>query len=181
MVDHSLYRQRTEKLDKSAQKINTDVETDVLDGDNLRHGLNKDIGFSKDERKENIRRVAEVANLFCDAGILTICSFVSPYTEDRQYAKGLVDESEFVEVFVKCPLEVCLERDPKSMYKKAVSGKMKSFTGIDGPYEHPESPDITIESDRLNLTESVDRIIEHLDSKGIICTSPVADSLEIQG
>ena len=157
----------------------TGVHTYVLDGDNLRHGLNKDLGFSKDERKENIRRVAEVANLFCDAGILTICSFVSPYTEDRQYAKGLVDESEFIEVFVKCPLEVCLERDPKSMYKKAVSGKMKSFTGIDDPYEHPEFPDITIETDQLSITESVDRIIEHLDSKGIICASPVADSLEM--
>ncbi len=155
------------------------VHTYVLDGDNMRHGLNKDLGFSKDERKENIRRVAEVANLFCDAGILTICSFVSPYGDDRQYAKGLVDESEFIEVFVKCPLEVCLERDPKSMYKKAVSGNMKSFTGIDDPYEHPESPDITIESDKLNLKESVDRIIEYLDSKGIICASSVADSMRM--
>ncbi len=167
------------ELEKRLYEIGT--HTYVLDGDNMRHGLNKDLGFSKDERKENIRRVAEVANLFCDAGILTICSFVSPYAEDRQYAKGLVDESEFVEVFVKCPLEVCLERDPKSMYKKAISGKMKSFTGIDDPYEHPESPEITIETDQLNLTESVERIIEYLDNKGIICTSPVEDSLEMQG
>ena len=124
--------------------------------------------FSKEERKENILRVSEVANLFCDAGILTICSFVSPYKEDREYAKGLVDESEFIEVFVKCPLEVCLERDPKSMYKKAVSGKMKAFTGIDDPYEHPESPGITIETDKLDLSESVELIINYLYSNRII-------------
>jgi len=164
------------ELEKRLYEIG--VHTYVLDGDNMRHGLNKDLGFSKDARKENIRRVAEVANLFCDAGIITICSFVSPYREDRQYAKGLVDESEFIEIFIKCPLEVCMERDPKSMYKKAVSGKMKSFTGIDDPYEHPESPDITIESDKLTLTESVDRIIQHLDRNGIVSVSPVSDYLQ---
>ena len=146
----------------------TGIHTYVLDGDNIRHGLNRDLGFSRDERKENIRRVAEVANLFCDAGILTICSFVSPYKEDREYAKGLVDESEFIEIFVKCPLEVCLERDPKSMYKKAVSGKMKAFTGIDDPYEHPEFPMITIETDKLDLSESVELIINYLYSNRII-------------
>ena len=153
----------------------TGVHTYVLDGDNLRHGLNNDLGFSKNARKENIRRVAEVAKLFCDAGILTICSFVSPYKDDRDNAKRLVDKSEFIEVFVKCPLEICLERDPKSMYKKAITGKMKSFTGIDDPYEIPESADITIETDKLDLSESVDIIINYLYSNGIIDGSPVSE------
>lgn len=154
------------KLEKRLHEMG--VHTYVLDGDNIRHGLNKDLGFSKEGREENIRRVAEVAKLFCDAGTLTICSFVSPYKDDRKKARGLVDETEFIEVFTKCPLEVCLDRDPKSMYKKAVTGKMKSFTGIDDPYEVPESPEITIETDKLNISESVKQIMDYLDNQGII-------------
>ncbi len=141
--------------------------TYILDGDNVRHGLNKDLGFSKEERKENIRRIAEVAKLFCDAGIITICSFVSPYKEDRETAMNLVEESEFIEVFVKCPVEICIERDPKSMYKKALAGKMKSFTGVDDPYEVPESPDIVIETDRLTLNESVEKVLRYLKDNGV--------------
>ena len=141
--------------------------TYVLDGDNVRHGLNRDLGFSKQERKENIRRIAEVAKLFCDAGILTICSFVSPYREDRDTARSLVETSEFIEVFVKCPLEICMQRDPKSMYRKAVSGKMKAFTGVDDPYEVPGSPEIIIETHRLNLSESVEKIIRYLKESGV--------------
>ncbi len=147
---------------------NMGIHTYVLDGDNLRHGLNSDLGFSKDNRKENIRRVAEVAKLFSDAGIIVICAFVSPYRDDREMARMLVEESEFVEVFVKCPLEVCMDRDPKSMYKKAVSGKMKTFTGVDDPYEEPVSPEIIIETNQLNLTEGVDQIIEHLEENDVI-------------
>ncbi len=167
------------KLEKRLYDVG--VHTYVLDGDNLRHGLNKDLGFSKDERKENIRRVAEVAKLFCDAGALTICSFVSPYKEDRENARSLVDESEFIEIFIKCPLEVCLERDPKSMYKKAVTGKMKSFTGIDDPYEIPESPEITIETDRLNIAESVKQIMDYLNDNGIIEAYPALKALRESG
>lgn len=141
--------------------------TYILDGDNVRHGLNKDLGFSKEERKENIRRIAEVAKLFCDAGIITICSFVSPYKEDRETARNLVEESEFIEIFVKCPVEICIERDPKSMYKKALAGKMKSFTGVDDPYEVPESPDIVIETDRLTLNESVETVLRYLKGNGV--------------
>ena len=142
--------------------------TYVLDGDNVRHGLNRDLGFSKEQRKENIRRIAEVAKLFCDAGVITICSFVSPYKDDRDLARSIVEESEFIEVFVQCPLEVCIERDPKSMYKKAVKGAMKSFTGVDDPYETPESPEIIIESDRLTLPESVERILQWLEDKNVV-------------
>ena len=144
------------------------VQTYILDGDNLRHGLNSDLGFSKDNRRENIRRVAEVAKLFADAGIIVICAFVSPYRDDREAAKRLVEESEFVEVFVKCPVEVCMDRDPKSMYKKAASGKMKTFTGVNDPYEEPVSPEIIIETNEVSLTEGVNKIIEYLKENGVI-------------
>jgi adenylyl-sulfate kinase len=142
--------------------------TYVLDGDNVRHGLNRDLGFSMESRKENIRRIAEVAKLFCDAGIITICSFVSPYRDDREMARNLVDESEFIEVYVSCPIEVCIQRDPKSMYSKAIAGKMKGFTGVDDPYEVPDLPEITIETDRLTLAESVEKIIGYLHEKGFL-------------
>ncbi len=142
--------------------------TYVLDGDNVRHGLNRDLGFSMEARKENIRRIAEVAKLFCDAGIITICSFVSPYREDRETARNLVDESEFIEVYVSCPIEVCIQRDPKSMYNKAIAGKIKAFTGVDDPYEVPDLPEIIIETDRLTLAESVEKIIGYLHDKGFL-------------
>jgi adenylylsulfate kinase len=154
------------ELEKRLHDMGND--TYVLDGDNVRHGLSRDLGFSKEERKENIRRIAEVSRLFCDAGIITICSFVSPYKSDRDLARKLVEEDEFTEVFVKCPVEVCMERDPKAMYKKAVTGKMKAFTGIDDPYEEPESPEIIIESDKLTLSESADKILKYLKDAGVI-------------
>ncbi len=153
------------KLEK--QLHDAGCHTYVLDGDNVRHGLNRDLGFSKEERSENIRRIAEVAKLFCDAGIITICSFVSPYRDDRKTARYLVEESEFIEVFVKCPVEVCMQRDPKSMYKKAVTGKMKAFTGVDDPYEIPDSPEIVIETDRINVNECVEKITGYLKDTGV--------------
>jgi adenylyl-sulfate kinase len=141
--------------------------TYVLDGDNVRHGLNRDLGFSKEARKENIRRIAEVAALFCDAGIITVCSFVSPYSDDRAIARSLVEESEFIEVFVNCPLETCIQRDPKSMYSRAAQGKMKAFTGIDDPYEKPESPELTINTHQVTVTAAVEQIIACLRDRGI--------------
>ena len=155
--------------------------TYVLDGDNVRHGLTRDLGFSKNERKENIRRIAEVAKLFCDAGIITICSFVSPYRDDRELARNLVEESEFIEVFVKCPVEVCMQRDPKSMYSKAIKGKMKAFTGVDDPYEVPESPEFVIETDSLPLSESVEKIITYLKDKGVFEESKYGFRIEEAG
>ncbi len=147
------------------------AHTYILDGDNMRHGLNMDLGFSKDNRKENIRRIAEVGKLFSDAGIITICAFVSPYKDDREAARNLVEESEFIEVYVKCPLDICMERDPKSMYKKAVTGKMKAFTGVDDPYEEPDCPEIVIETDNLHLSACTDKIINYLEDNGIIINS----------
>ncbi len=153
--------------------------TYVLDGDNIRHGLNRDLGFSKEERRENIRRIAEVAKLFCDAGIITICSFVSPYREDRKAARHLVEAEEFIEVFVKCPVEVCIQRDPKSMYRKAVTGKMKSFTGVDDPYERPDSPEIVIETHRMSAAECVEKIIGYLKDRAIFKDGKTVDALNL--
>jgi len=142
--------------------------TYILDGDNIRHGLNKDLGFSKEARTENIRRIAEVAKLFLDGGIIVICAFVSPYKDDREMARNLVEESEFIEVYVKCPVDICMQRDPKSMYKRAVSGKMKAFTGVDDPYEEPEVPELVLETDTLTVREGADRIVKYLEENGVI-------------
>jgi len=139
-----------------------DIHTYVLDGDNVRHGLNKDLGFTSEDRKENIRRIGEVAKLFVDAGILTITAFISPFIEDREIARGLVKQGEFIEIYTKCPLSVCIERDPKSLYKKAMAGEIKEFTGINHPYEEPVQPEIMLETNKLTVDESVDKILDYL-------------------
>ncbi|SMO55615.1 adenylylsulfate kinase [Balnearium lithotrophicum] len=138
------------------------VHTYVLDGDNIRTGLNKDLGFSAEDRKENIRRIGEVAKLFVDAGIMTLTAFISPYRQDRQFVRSLVKEGEFIEVYVKCPLEVCERRDVKGLYKKARKGIIKNFTGIDDPYEEPENPEIVVETHKESLEECVTKIINYL-------------------
>jgi len=140
----------------------------VLDGDNIRHGLNSDLGFSPEDRKENIRRIGEVAKLFADAGIITITSFISPYREDRERARKLLKEGEFIEVYLKCPLEVLIERDPKGLYKKALAGEIKEFTGISAPYEEPLNPEIVLETDKETVEESTEKIISYLKEHGII-------------
>lgn len=140
----------------------------VLDGDNIRHGLNSDLGFSPEDRKENIRRIGEVAKLFADAGIITITSFISPYREDREKARKLLKEGEFIEVYLKCPLEVLIERDPKGLYKKALAGEIKEFTGISAPYEEPTNPEIILETDKETVEESTDKIISYLKEHKII-------------
>jgi adenylyl-sulfate kinase len=142
--------------------------TYILDGDNMRHGLNKDLGFSKEDRRENIRRIAEVAKLFVDAGTIVICAFVSPFQEDRETARKLVEKDEFIEVFVNCPVAVCMQRDPKSLYKKAISGEIKAFTGVNDPYEIPEAPELAVETHKLDLQECVETIIRYLSEKGLI-------------
>jgi adenylylsulfate kinase len=142
--------------------------TYVLDGDNVRHGLNKNLGFSPEDRKENIRRVGEVAKLFSDAGIITMAAFISPYRQDRQNVRALVEEGDFVEIHVKVPLEVAEERDPKGLYEKARSGEIDNFTGIDAPYEAPEDPEIIIETGEAELEENVQTIIEYLEEQEII-------------
>jgi adenylylsulfate kinase len=140
----------------------------VLDGDNIRHGLNKDLGFSPEDRKENIRRIGEVAKLFVDGGMVAMTAFISPYREDRRQVRELVKEDEFIEVFVKCDLTVCEERDPKGIYKKAREGKIKQFTGISAPYEEPEKAEIIIDTVKYTVEESIRQIIDYLNENGYI-------------
>jgi bifunctional enzyme CysN/CysC len=140
------------------------MNTYVLDGDNIRHGLNSNLGFSPEDRVENIRRVSEVAKLMADSGVVVITAFISPYLMDRRRAREIALEgnAEFVEVFVEAPLEVCEARDPKNLYKKARAGEIRDFTGIDAPYEPPEDPEIVVQTDRQTVDESVATILEHL-------------------
>jgi adenylylsulfate kinase len=140
----------------------------VLDGDNIRHGLNKDLGFSDYDRTENIRRIGEVAKLFVDSGAIVTTAFISPFRSDRDQVRELFEEGEFIEVYIDCPLEQCEARDPKKLYEKARRGEIKDFTGIDSPYEAPERPEITIRSDKLTVTEAVAQIFQYLQEKNII-------------
>lgn len=137
----------------------------ILDGDNIRHGLNKNLGFSPEDRSENIRRIGEVAKLFTDANIITITAFISPYRADRDNARKLQKDGEFVEVYVQCPLDVCEQRDTKGLYKKARLGEVKEFTGISAPYEEPLNPELTIDTSKLSLEESTRAILEYLEKK----------------
>ena len=140
----------------------------VLDGDNIRHGLNKNLGFSPEDREENIRRIGEVAKLFADAGFVTMTAFISPYRRDRDRNRGLLKKGEFIEVFVKVSLDEAEKRDPKGLYKKARSGEIKEFTGISAPYEEPLDPELTLDTDELSLTECQDAVIRYLEENGIV-------------
>ena len=136
--------------------------TYILDGDNIRHGLNKNLGFSPKDREENIRRIGEVAKLFRDCGVINMSAFISPYRKDRKAARELGNENEFIEVFVDCPIEVCERRDPKGVYSKARKGIIKEFTGISAPYEAPESPEIHLYTDQMSVKKCVDFIMNYL-------------------
>jgi adenylylsulfate kinase len=141
----------------------------VLDGDNIRLGLNRDLGFSEADRNENIRRIGEVAKLFADSGQIVCTAFISPYRKDRESVRSLFEEKgEFIEVFIDCPLEECERRDPKQLYQKARTGEIKGFTGIDAPYEEPENPEITIRTDRLAPEAAAEKILIYLRDQGII-------------
>lgn len=140
----------------------------VLDGDNIRHGLNRDLGFSDQDRTENIRRIGEVANLFVDSGAVVTTAFISPFRSDRDQVRAFFQEGEFIEVFVDCPLEECERRDPKQLYAKARRGEIKEFTGINSPYQAPEHPEITVRSDLLTVEEAVEQILGYLQDKNII-------------
>ncbi len=140
----------------------------VLDGDNIRHGLNKDLGFSAEERDENIRRISEVAKLFADAGIITCVAFISPYKKMRNFCRTLVGKDNFIEIFCKASLDTCEKRDPKGLYKKARKGEIDDFTGVSAPYEKPEAPDITIDTEKHNLDENAEIIIKKLKFDKII-------------
>lgn len=140
----------------------------VLDGDNIRTGLNKDLSLSPDDRKENNRRIAEVAKLMVDAGVLVFAAFIAPYRETRHYIKELMKDCPYFECYVKCSLNVCEQRDPKGIYKKARAGEIKNMTGIHDPYEEPDTPDLIIDTEKLTLDQSVDTVIKFLHDQQII-------------
>lgn len=141
------------------------VKTFTLDGDNIRHGLCSDLGFSPEDRAENLRRIAEVVKLFLDAGLVVLCALVSPYEKERQKIKIMIGEENFLLIYCKCPVEVCEKRDPKGLYKKAKNGEIKNYTGISAPYEEPENPDLILSTDIFTIEESVKKVMELIKSK----------------
>ncbi|MBT3010975.1 MAG: adenylyl-sulfate kinase [Candidatus Thiodiazotropha sp. (ex Lucina aurantia)] len=150
-----------------------ECRTYVFDGDNVRHGLCRDLGFSTEDRSENIRRIGEMAKLFVDAGVIALTAFISPIREDRERARGLFPHGDFIEVYVSCPLEVCETRDVKGLYKKARSGEIPNFTGISAPYDVPDKPEIVIETQDRTVQECVHELIEALEQRGVIPTKVV--------
>ncbi len=142
--------------------------TYVLDGDNIRFGLNKNLGFSPEDRTENIRRIGEVAKLFVDAGIIVSTAFISPYRKDRDQVRSIVEDGDMVEIFVQCDLDTCEQRDPKGLYKKARAGEIAEFTGISAPYEEPLNAEITIDSGAMNVDQCADAVIGFLQHNGYL-------------
>jgi len=156
-------------LEQALHKLS--FRTYLLDGDNVRHGLSNDLGFSDNDRTENIRRIGEVSKLFIDAGVMVLATFISPFKDDRKFVRNIVNETEFIEIFIKCPLETCEDRDVKGLYKKARAGEIPKFTGIDSPYEEPHDPEITIDTSKLSIEESVNEIINYLVQHSYIVTN----------
>jgi len=140
----------------------------VLDGDNIRHGLCSDLGFSEEDRQENIRRIGETAKLFMESGVVILTAFISPFRSDRQLARGLVDDKDFSEIYVECPLEVCEDRDIKGLYAKARKGEIKRFTGISSPYETPENAELVVNTAKQDIEESVAVVLDYCKEKGIL-------------
>ena len=144
------------------------VRSYVLDGDNVRHGLNKDLGFSPADRTENIRRIGEVAALFTEAGVLNVTAFISPYREDRDLVRKMMKDGDFIEIFVECDLDECERRDPKGLYKKARAGEIPEFTGISAPYEAPNKPELTVDTGKQSEEETLALVIDYLESNSYI-------------
>ena len=142
--------------------------TFVLDGDNIRHGLCGDLGFSIEDRTENIRRIAEVSKLMLEAGVITLTAFISPFREEREKARKIFPHGEFFEIYCKCPIDVCEERDVKGLYKKARQGEIKEFTGISSPYEEPVNPELIVETSKTSLEECTKQVIDMLEARGVI-------------
>jgi len=142
--------------------------TYILDGDNIRHGLNKDLGFSPADREENIRRISEVGKLFADSGVVTLTAFISPYRKDRDFGRSLLEPGRFIEVFVKASIDTCKDRDPKGLYAKALRGEIAEFTGVTAPYEEPLQPEIVLDADVLTVEEEAERIVSYLNEKGLL-------------
>lgn len=148
--------------------VENGINAFVLDGDNIRHGLNRNLGFSPEDRTENIRRIGEVAKLFCEGNVITLTAFISPYRGDRDLARSLVPQGQFFEILCDTPLEVCEQRDPKGLYKKARAGEIPEFTGISAPYEAPEKPELTLKCGEETLEESTRRVLSLLEEAKII-------------
>ena len=140
----------------------------VLDGDNIRHGLNKNVGFSPEDRKENIRRIGEVAKLFAEAGVIVFTAFISPYREDRDQARALNEPGRFFEIYCECSVGECETRDPKGLWQRARKGEIEEFTGVSAPYEEPLTPEIIVQTDKYSLEECAEQIMRHLEEQGVI-------------
>ena len=140
----------------------------VLDGDNIRHGLNKNVGFSPEDRKENIRRIGEVAKLFAEAGVIVFTAFISPYREDRDQARALNEPGRFFEIYCECSVGECENRDPKGLWQRARKGEIEEFTGVSAPYEEPLTPEIIVQTDKYSLEECAEQIMRHLEEQGVI-------------
>ena len=153
-------------LEAELYKLN--YHTYLLDGDNIRHGLNFDLGFDDKSRVENIRRIGEVAKLFVDSGVIVLTAFISPFKSDREKVRALVEEREFIEIFVDVSIEVCEQRDPKGLYKKARAGEIKDFTGVNAPYETPSNPEIYLKNSEVFIDANVDIILNYLNENGYI-------------
>ncbi|MFK3958422.1 adenylyl-sulfate kinase [Guptibacillus hwajinpoensis] len=154
--------------DVSRKLHELNVQSFVLDGDNIRQGLNKDLGFREEDRKENIRRIGEVSKLLVDSGQFAITAFISPFHSDRQVVRELLQQGEFIEVYVKCPINECESRDPKGLYKKARSGEIPHFTGVSSPYEEPINPEITIDTYNESREECANKVMAYLVKQGLI-------------
>lgn len=141
------------------------MRTYVLDGDNIRKGINSDLGFNREDRRENLRRIIEISKLMIDAGLIVLTAFISPYREDRECVRKLFDGDTFLEIYIKCSVEECERRDPKGNYKRAREGIIKDYTGISAPYEEPENPDLVIDSERLDINSSIYKVLEFLEKK----------------
>lgn len=162
-------------LDKYLHKLG--VHSYVLDGDNVRHGLNKDLGLSPEDRKENIRRIGEISKLFVDAGLLVLDAFIAPYRDDRRRVRNLLCKGQFIEVYVKCSVSECEKRDPKGFYRKAIRGEIKEFTGISAPYEEPDNPEIILETDKMGIEECIKHILNYLVENKYINSSTLKKKL----
>jgi adenylylsulfate kinase len=150
--------------------FNRGIRSYVLDGDNVRHGISSDLGFSRKDRRENIRRIVEVSKLFVDAGLIVLASFISPYKEDREFIRKEFQGDNFYEIYIKCSIEECQRRDPKEMYRKARQGIIANYTGISAPYEEPESPDLTIDTESMDIGQSIQIVLQFVDRVGLLRT-----------
>ena len=148
--------------------FNLGIRSYVLDGDNVRHGINADLGFSRDDRKENIRRIVEIAKLLVDGGLIVLASFISPFKEDREFVRKCFSGDNFYEIYIKCSMQECQKRDPKGMYDKARKGIIKHYTGVSAPYEEPESPQLIIDTEKNDIADSIKLVLDYMDSMGLL-------------